>query len=81
MSRISDSKMLLEVAYLFDNIANAYSSFERDVDTSLYIGHTEITIEHKDGFTIGRITMENDFPVLEFTAEHYGESPNQRKDN
>lgn len=75
--RIYEPALMAQIAELFSDVVAAYAKFEPKVnsrDQPLYVFSTEIVIRHYDGYTIGRIGMD-DFPFFEFTDENYGEKP------
>mgnify|MGYP001615215880 FL=1 len=80
-ARIYEAKVLEQVSALFTGISEVFKDFEEDLVPSrekpLYVWATEIVIRHKDGYTIGRIGMD-DFLFFEITDENYGD-PNAIK--
>lgn len=83
-ARIYETKTLTKVAELFQGIEDLYREFEPGVDLTkenpLYIWSTEIVIRHKDGWTVGRIGMD-DFLFFEITDENYGDPTQVDKDD
>ena len=73
-SRIYDAKILEQVSKLYSGISEVFKEFEEDLVPSrekpLYVWATEIVIRHKDGYTIGRIGMD-DFLFFEITEKQF----------
>lgn len=80
-NRIYDAKQMAKISKLFGGIEALYKEFEPPINNNnepLYIFSTEIVIRHKDGFTVGRIGMD-DFLFFELTDENYGEPKGVKK--
>lgn len=76
-ARVYNAKQLMKIAEFYQGLTDLFEQFEPPTNTEddpLYIFSAEIVIRHKDGYTLGRIGMD-DFPFFEITDEAYGEKP------
>lgn len=73
-SRIYDPKQMAQIAEFYSDIKAAIDKLEPEISATmenpLYVFGMEIVIRHRDGYTIGRIGMD-DFPYFELTDENY----------
>jgi hypothetical protein len=80
--RIYDAKQMMKIAELLQGLSDLQEKFEPNVvgtaEDPLYIFSAEIVIRHYDGYTVGRIGMD-DFLYFELTDETYGEKDNQHE--
>lgn len=76
-SRIYDADIMAKIATFYSGLTALIDEFQGseiiDKNHPLYVFSMEIVLRHVDGYTIGRIGME-DFPFFEITEETYGES-------
>lgn len=73
MKRLAD--LYSAAAFLIENFESDYGKYDDpdEDDSPLFISDLDIVVRHKDGYTVGRITVEDGFPVFELTDENYGE--------
>lgn len=73
---IYDPKVMRQIADFFQGFVDLQKTLEPDITSDdehpLYLFNAEIVIRHRNGYTIGRIGMD-DFPFFEITDETYGE--------
>lgn len=78
-ARLYDPKQMARISKFYSDLYALIEEFEGgeigefpDDDHPLYIFAMDIVIRHKDGYTVGRIGLD-DFPYFEITDENYGE--------
>lgn len=75
-ARFYDSEQMTMIANLFASLKDLFREFEGEYGDNdshpLYIWSTEIVIRHKDDYTVGRLTYEDDQLIFEITDENYG---------
>ncbi len=81
ITKFHDPQTMTQIAELFSGLKDLDEKFEGEFGDNdsmpLYILSTEIVIAHKDGYTIGRIGMEDGYLFFELTDEYYGEKPKE----
>lgn len=78
-ARFYDAKQMAKIAEFYAGVETLIKELEGTDEPSavgpLSVYSMDIVIRHRDGYTVGRIGFEDDYPFFELTDEHYGEEP------